>query len=39
MRVYKYKNATIYIYGDANRDRLEKATIQFVKSIKRKAGS
>lgn len=31
MKTYKYKNATVYVSGEINKERLKKATIQFVK--------
>ena len=31
MKIYKYKDATIYIRGDVDRDTLEEATIKFMK--------
>lgn len=32
MKKYRFKNATIYVHGEINKDRLEKATIQFIKN-------
>lgn len=32
MRVYKFENATIYIHGTINKERLRKATIKFIKN-------
>lgn len=31
MKVYKYENATIYVYGEVDKERLKKATIEFMK--------
>lgn len=31
MEKYKYKNATIYVRGEVNREKLEEATIRFLK--------
>lgn len=31
MKTYKFKNATIYVYGEVSKERLRKATIQLVK--------
>lgn len=35
MKVYKYKNATIYIHGEVNKERLKKATIELVKNTQK----
>jgi hypothetical protein len=34
IKKYKYGNACIYIHGELRRERLEKATIDFVKKAK-----
>lgn len=40
MRTYRFKNATIYVHGEVNKERLKKATIKLVKdSRKYKKGS
>ena len=31
MKRIKYNNATIYIYGEVNREKIEQATIRFIK--------
>lgn len=31
MKTYKFKNATIYVHGEVNKERLKKATIQLMK--------
>lgn len=31
MKTYKYKNATIHIRGDVDKEKLKNATIQFLK--------
>jgi hypothetical protein len=31
MRTYEFKNATIYVHGEINKERLRKATIKLVK--------
>lgn len=35
MKVYKNENATIYIYGEVNKERLKKATIELVKNTQK----
>lgn len=32
MKTYKFKNATIYVYGEINKERLQKATIELFKN-------
>ncbi len=32
MKVYRFKNATIYVRGKINKERLKKATIKLVKN-------
>lgn len=40
MKVYRFKNATIYVHGEVNKERLKKATIKLVKdSHKYKRGA
>lgn len=40
MKVYRFKNATIYVHGEVNKARLKKATIKLVKdSHKYKRGA
>lgn len=40
MRTYRFKNATIYVHGEINKERLKKATIKLVKeSQKYKKGA
>lgn len=31
MKTYRFKNATIHIHGEMNKERLKKATIKLVK--------
>lgn len=31
MKTYRFKNATIYVYGEVDKERLKKATIKLVK--------
>ena len=31
MKTYKFDNATLYVYGEVNAERLKKATIKFFK--------
>lgn len=35
MKTFKFKNATIYICGNISKDRLENATIQFMKKVQK----
>ena len=35
MKTYKFKNATINVIGEVNRERLEKATIELVKAARK----
>lgn len=35
MKVYKYKDATVYIRGEVDRKRLTEATIRFMKRVER----
>lgn len=40
MKTYRFENATIYVYGEVNKERLRKATIKLVKdSHKYKKGT
>ncbi len=40
MKTYRFKNATIYVHGEVNKERLRKATIKLVKdSYKYKRGA
>lgn len=32
MKTYKFKNATIYVHGEINRERLKKSSIQLIKN-------
>ncbi len=32
MKTYRFKNATIYVHGEVNKERLRKATIQLMKN-------
>ena len=41
METYRYKNATIHVRGEVDKEKLKKATIQFIKKsyiYKRKKG-
>lgn len=31
MKTYKFRNATIYVYGDVSKERLRRATINLIK--------
>lgn len=31
MKTFRFKNATIYVHGEVNKERLRKATIKLVK--------
>lgn len=31
MQVYEFENATLYVHGTVNKERLRKATIKFIK--------
>lgn len=31
MKTYRFKNATVYVHGEVNKERLKKATIKLVK--------
>lgn len=35
MRTYRFKNATIYVHGEVNKERLKKATIKLVKDSRK----
>lgn len=35
MKTYKFKNATIYVYGEISKERLQKATIRLVKDSRK----
>jgi hypothetical protein len=40
MKTYRFKNATIYVHGEVDKERLKKATIKLVKdSHKYKRGA
>lgn len=43
MKTYKFKNATVYVHGEVNKERLRQATINLIKQsrkyIKGKGGS
>lgn len=40
MKTYRFENATIYVYGEVNKERLRKATIKLIKdSHKYKKGA
>ena len=39
MKTYKFHNATVYVYGEVNKERLRRATINLIKqSYKVKGG-
>lgn len=35
MRTYKFKTATVYVYGEIDKERLKKATITLIKESKK----
>lgn len=35
MKTYKFKNATIYVYGEVCKERLRKATIELIKNSRK----
>lgn len=35
MRTYKFKNATVYVHGEVDKERLRKATIELVKNSRK----
>ena len=35
MKTYRFKNATICVYGEVNKERLRKATIQLIKQSRK----
>lgn len=35
MKTYRFKNATIYVHGEVNKERLRKATIKLVKDSRK----
>lgn len=35
MKTYKFDNATIYVEGKVNEDRLRKATVKFFRDIRK----
>lgn len=35
MKTYKFKNATIYVHGEINKERLRKATIELIKDFRK----
>lgn len=35
MKVYRYENATVYIYGEVNKERLRKATVELIKGAQK----
>lgn len=35
MKKYRFKNATIYVHGEINKERLRKATIKLVKDSRK----
>lgn len=35
MKTYRFKNATIYVYGEVNKERLRKATIKLIKDSRK----
>lgn len=35
MKTYRFKNATIYVYGEVNKERLQKATVQLIKQSRK----
>lgn len=37
MKKYEFKNATIYVHGEVNKERLRRATINFIKQSRKYA--
>lgn len=35
MKTYRFENATIYVYGEIDKERLRKATIKLVKDSRK----
>lgn len=35
MKEYRFKNATIYVHGELDKERLRKATIRFIKKARK----
>lgn len=35
MKTYRFKNATIYVYGEVSKERLRKATVKLVKDSRK----
>lgn len=35
MKTYKFKNATIYVHGEVDKERLRKATIELAKKSRK----
>lgn len=35
MKTYKFKNATVYVYGEISKERLRNATIRLVKDSRK----
>lgn len=35
MREYKFKNCMVYVRGDISKERLEKATLNFMKKVQK----
>jgi len=35
MKTYRFKNATIYVHGEVDKERLKKATIKLVKDSRK----
>lgn len=35
MKTYRFKNATIYVHGEVNKERLRKATIRLIKDSRK----
>ena len=35
MKTYRFENATIYVYGEVNKERLRKATIKLIKDSRK----
>lgn len=33
MKKFEYKNGTVYVYGELNKERLRKSTIRFIKKV------
>ncbi len=35
VKIYKYENATVYIYGEVSKERLRNATVKLIKGVQK----